>query len=289
MLFYGPPGTGKSMLASRLPGILPTLSHDEAVEVAKIYSIKQPRPIPQFFRRPFRRPHHTASAVSLVGGGTHPKPGEISLAHHGVLFLDELPEFKRSVLEVLREPLETGGICIARAAAHIELPAKFQLIAAMNPCPCGYYGDKRRQCRCTISRIEQYRQRISGPLLDRIDMHVAVNALAPEELQNKTIGESSAKIKQRVDICRSRQVMRQNCYNHALEGKALREFCQLNQAAQTYLIKAIEKLGLSGRVYDRILRLSRTIADLNESENIETQHLSEAFSYRQLDRLSKIA
>jgi magnesium chelatase family protein len=284
LLFFGPPGTGKSMLASRLPGILPPLSEPEALEVAAIQSVAQQGAPQQFAVRPFRSPHHTASAVALVGGGANPKPGEISLAHQGILFLDELPEFPRQVLEVLREPLESGHISISRASAQVDYPARFQLVAAMNPCPCGYHGDASGRCRCTPQQVARYRDKISGPLLDRIDMHVQVRAIPVMDLQNKPLGESSAVVRARVAACRARQWQRQGCANAHLQGKALQAMCALGDAQKAVLEAVMQRLQLSARAYDRILRLARTLADLDASEAIAPAHLQEAVAYRALDR-----
>jgi magnesium chelatase family protein len=284
LLFYGPPGTGKSMLASRLPTLLPPLREDEALEVAAVNSLAQAKNLADYFRRPFRSPHHTSSGVALVGGGANPKPGEISLAHKGILFLDELPEFPRTVLEVLREPLETGSICISRANAQVEYPAQFQLVAAMNPCPCGYSGDNSGRCRCTPQQVARYRDKISGPLLDRIDMHVQVQAIPITELQNQAPGESSALVRARVVACQERQLERQGVLNAALQGKQLRAQCPLAPAEQQLLEQVMQRLLLSARAYDRILRLARTLADMQSCADINSAHLSEAVAYRSLDR-----
>jgi magnesium chelatase family protein len=284
LLFAGPPGTGKSLLASRLPGILPPMSDREALEAAAIASVSAQGFKPEHWRqRPYRAPHHTASAVALVGGGSHPRPGEISLAHHGVLFLDELPEFDRKVLEVLREPLESGTITISRAARQAEFPARFQLVAAMNPCPCGYLGDPSGRCRCTPDQIQRYRSRISGPLLDRIDLQVEVPRLAPKELQGAP-GESSTQVRARVCAARDIQMQRQGECNARLCGIALDRHCRLHDNEQQLLRHALERLHLSARAYHRILRVARTIADLDGAERIGTPQLSEAMGYRNLDR-----
>lgn len=284
LLFAGPPGTGKSLLASRLPGILPPMTDSEALEAAAIASIStQGFKLAHWRQRPFRAPHHTASAVALVGGGSYPRPGEISLAHQGVLFLDELPEFDRRVLEVLREPLESGHITISRAARQAEFPARFQLVAAMNPCPCGYLGDPSGRCRCTTEQVQRYRQRISGPLLDRIDLQVDVPRLPPEDLQGPA-GESSKEVRQRVCKVRDCQLTRQGLANAQLTGSAIDRHCQLRAPEQQLLRQAMERLRLSARAYHRILRVARTIADLDNCSQIEAPHLGEALGYRNLDR-----
>jgi len=284
LLFIGPPGTGKSLLASRLPGILPELSEEEAMETASVTSISgQAIDGAGWRRRPFRAPHHTASAVALVGGGSNPRPGEISLAHHGVLFLDELPEFDRRVLEVLREPLETGRIMISRAARQAEYPARFQLIAAMNPCPCGYLGDPSGRCRCTGEQVRRYRGKLSGPLLDRIDLHVEVPRLAFHELEGAP-GERSANVRERVTRARAVQLQRAHTLNSRLDTTQLETACRLKPADRQLLHQAMQRLQLSARAYHRILKIARTIADLGEASAIETVHLGEALGYRQLDR-----
>lgn len=284
LLLCGPPGTGKTMLASRLPGILPPLSPAELLEVATVMSISRQRNDPLHLQRPFRHPHHTASAVALVGGGSHPRPGEISLAHHGVLFLDELPEFQRQVLEVLREPMESGEIMISRASQQVLFPARFQLVAAMNPCPCGYFGDLQRACRCPPDKLQRYRDKVSGPLLDRIDLQVNVNRLPASELRQSRCGDSSARIRQRVIAARNRQLQRCNRANAALDNKQLEHYCHLSTADQHLLEQAVTRLQLSPRAYHRILRVARTIADLADCKDIDSQHLSEALGYRALDR-----
>lgn len=285
LLFIGPPGTGKSMLASRLPGILPPMTEDEALEAAAIASISGDGFSAERWRkRPFRSPHHTASGVALVGGGSQPRPGEISLAHHGVLFLDELPEFDRRVLEVLREPLESGRIVISRAARQAEFPARFQLIAAMNPCPCGYHGDPSGKCRCTSEQVARYRGRISGPLLDRIDLHVEVPRVNGSALSRMPAGEASPRVRDRVVAARRRQLARAGRENARLEGESLRRDAHLPETGQALLDQAAERFGLSARAHDRIRRLARTIADLAGSDAIEPAHVAEAIGYRVLDR-----
>ena len=284
LLMVGPPGTGKSMLASRLPGILPPLDEAAALEVAAIRSVcGMSLDATRWRQRPFRAPHHTASAVALVGGGSSPRPGEISLAHHGVLFLDELPEFERRVLEVLREPLETGHIVISRAARQAEYPARFQLVAAMNPCPCGYLGESSGRCHCTMDQVARYRRKLSGPLLDRIDMHVEVPRLPLAELDGPP-GESSDAVRQRVMRAREVQALRTGRINSRLENTGLESSCQLQANDLVLFHQAMEKLQLSARAFHRILKLARTIADLDGAKCIERRHLTEAISYRVLDR-----
>jgi magnesium chelatase family protein len=287
LLFIGPPGTGKSMLASRLPGILPPLSEDEALQAAAVRSVVG-RAQPDHSRwreRPFRAPHHTASGPALVGGGSQPRPGEISLAHHGVLFLDELPEFDRRVLEVLREPLETGRIHISRTARQAEFPARFQLLAAMNPCPCGYLGDPSGRCRCTAKEVARYRARISGPLLDRIDMQLEVPRLNPGELaEPQPPGEPSAQVRERVCAARARAQQRNGGPNSQLQPADMDRHCLLDPAGRALISTAMQRLGLSARAYHRILKLARTIADLDGRDAIRPEHLGEAIGYRRLDR-----
>ena len=278
LLFKGPPGTGKTLLASRLASILPPLNTQENLEVASIYSVaNHSHP---FGQRPFRAPHHTASAVALVGGGSHPKPGEITLAHKGVLFLDELPEFDRKVLEVLRQPIEAKEIVISRASRQITFPANFQLIAAMNPCPCGYAFNQDSRCQCSTEAIKRYQNRISGPLLDRIDLHIDVPPLQATELQDTQAVEDSATVRERVIEAYQWQLQRQSCLNMALSPKQLEQFAPLDKQAALIFEKAQQRLNLSARGYHRILRVARTIADLAQSEQIQTGHLTEALSYR---------
>jgi magnesium chelatase family protein len=287
LLMLGPPGTGKSMLASRLPTILPLLSEQQAQESAAIASISdQGLDVANWLKPPYRAPHHTASAAALVGGGSNPRPGEISLAHNGALFLDELPEFDRKVLEVLREPLETGHITISRASRQADFPARFQLIAAMNPCPCGYLGDVSGRCHCTSEQVMRYRARVSGPLLDRIDMHLEVPRVPHEVLRKGSPDgeENSATIRARVEAARNVAIARSGKANAALTAKEVKQFCLLSEQGHQLLEQAMDKFGLSHRAYHRILKLARTIADLAHSEQIAIAHLSEAISYRKLDR-----
>jgi magnesium chelatase family protein len=284
LLLVGPPGTGKTMLASRLPGILPPLEESEAIELAAVRSVAgHGADLGAWKTRSFRAPHHTASGVALVGGGSLPRPGEISLAHHGVLFLDELPEFDRRVLDVLREPLESGRIAISRAARQAEFPARFQLVAAMNPCPCGYAGDPSGRCRCTPDAIQRYRSRISGPLLDRIDLKLEVPRVAQAELRASSPGESSAEVRARVVAARERQLARAGKPNSALSNRDADRSCALDTRSHALIDRAIERLGLSARAYHRVLRVARTIADLAGRESIDASDLSESIQYRRLD------
>lgn len=280
LLLVGPPGTGKSMLAARLPGLLPPLASADALASAAILSIAGLFRPERFGARPFRSPHHTASSVALVGGGSVPRPGEISLAHQGVLFLDELPEFDRRVLEALREPLESGHVHISRAARQATFPARFQLVAAMNPCPCGYQGDGSARCRCTPDQVTRYRARISGPLLDRIDLRIEVPALSADELQAASAGESSAAVRARVLAARDRQTARQGEENARLAGPGIDAHCAPDAAGAALLKQAIARLGLSARAYHRILRVARTIADLAGSKTVASGHVAEAVQYR---------
>lgn len=284
MLMSGPPGTGKSMLAGRFPGILPPMSEDEALEAAAVQSLNGSFSLDGWGRRPYRAPHHSASSVALVGGGSHPRPGEISLAHNGVLFLDELPEFPRAVLEVLREPMESGRVTISRAARQADFPARFQLVAAMNPCPCGYLGHPANKCRCTPDQVSRYRGRISGPMLDRIDIQIEVPALPQEELLGTSAGESSFAIRQRVAAARDVAMDRQGKPNAALSPKEIDQHCLPEAEAEGLLRHAMARLNLSARAYHRILKVARTIADLSGAGQITQGHVAEAVHYRRFDR-----
>ena len=291
VIMIGPPGSGKTMLAKRMSGILPPLTLQEALETTKIHSVsgKMSANDTLMTSRPFRSPHHTISDVALVGGGTNPQPGEISLAHNGVLFLDELPEFKRTVLEVMRQPLEDRVVTISRAKSTVDYPASFMLISSMNPCPCGYYNHPEKDCSCPPGMVQKYLNKISGPLLDRIDLHVEVTPVSFSELSSKAKEESSLEIRNRVIESREIQESRYSeddmvHANAQMSSKQLQKFCKLDKESSEMLKMAMEKLNLSARAYDRILKVSRTIADLSDSENIESQHIAEAIQYRSLDR-----
>jgi len=289
-LMIGPPGAGKTMLSRRLPGILPPMTFEEALETTRIHSVagilREGKAL--LPTRPFRSPHHTISDVALIGGGQFPRPGEVSLSHNGVLFLDEMPEFKRSVLEVLRQPIESGDVTVSRATASITYPARFMLVSAMNPCPCGYLGDERHQCSCTPSQIIRYRARVSGPLLDRIDIHIEVPAVPFKDLRAEEMGERTSDIRERVIEARERQLKRfegQGLYaNGQMKARHIKKYCKLDPKAQSLLDTATQKLGLSARAYTRVLKLSRTIADMEGKEDIEPHHISEAIQYRSMDR-----
>ncbi|MDR0814144.1 MAG: YifB family Mg chelatase-like AAA ATPase [Bacteroidales bacterium] len=291
IILIGPPGAGKTMLSKRLPGILPPLTIEEALETTKIHSVagKTNKETALITKRPFRSPHHTISDVALVGGGSFPQPGEISLAHNGVLFLDELPEFKRTVLEVMRQPLEDRVITISRARFAVEYPASFMLVASMNPCPCGFYNHPEKKCMCAPGMVQKYLNRISGPLLDRIDIHIEVVPVPFDKLSEQRTAEPSKIVRERVMAARNVQKQRFadspgiHC-NAQMTSKMLQKYCRIDAAGQNIMKVAMQKLGLSARAYDRILKVSRTIADMEASENIQVQHLSEAIQYRSLDR-----
>jgi magnesium chelatase family protein len=287
LFMVGPPGSGKTMLARRMPTIMPPMTEEEIVETSKIYSIAGLTEEIPVTNRPFRAPHSSASDASLIGGGTNVKPGEVSLAHNGVLFLDEMPEFKRTALEALRQPLEDGFVTISRASGSFTFPARFSLIGAANPCPCGYYGfsDGVHYCTCSPYQIKKYMGKISGPIFDRIDIYITVPAVKPEELKGKSTGEPSEKIRERVvkahEIQKKRFKNRKVRFNSQMGRKEIKEFCRMTEEAEEMLLKAVKAFGLSARAYNRILKLSRTIADLDGNDLIEVKHVAEALSYRE--------
>jgi magnesium chelatase family protein len=289
ILLLGSPGSGKTMIARRIPTILPDLTFEESLEVTKIYSISGLLNTKGLIRkRPFRSPHHTSSRISMAGGGTKPSPGEVSLSHYGVLFLDEIPEFPKNVIEVLRQPMEDGSITISRANGSFTFPAKFMMIASMNPCPCGYLGDSTHECSCTQGQIDKYLSKISGPLLNRIDIQIEVSPVKYDDLKNENREESSLEIKERIVKARAIQQKRYAdlgiITNSELSGKHIAKYCKINKESEQLLKDAFERLGLSARAYNKILKVSRTIADLEDKENIETNHIAEAIQYRSLDR-----
>ena len=289
VLLIGPPGSGKSMLSKRLPSILPDMTWEESLEVSQVYSVMGllTAKAPLVTRRPFRSPHHTVSNAGLAGGGANPRPGEISMAHKGVLFLDELPEFKKDTLDLMRQPLEDGQVTISRVAGMITYPAEFMLVCAMNPCKCGWYGDPSDRCVCTETAVQNYRSRISGPLLDRIDIIVEVPAVHFEDLRTRAEAEPSAKVKERVDAARQRQHIRfggnGSLCNARMGPEEMRRHCQLNPQSEELMRQAFDALGLTARSYDRILKVARTIADLDGSEEIQPQHIAEAIQYRRVN------